>query len=153
AVVENTGRTELPFGLGYHPYFCADFGQCLVEVPARSTWELDQNLPTGRRVNADSARDLRTPRRFDELQLDNIYTDLDENAESGDLGILRGQLTYPGHGRLRIWTSKSFREMVVFTPPHRKAICLEPYTCTTDAVNLQARGIDAGWQSLPPEQS
>ena len=34
-------------------------------------------------------------------------------------------------------------------PPHRKAVCLEPYTCVTDAANLQARGIDAGWRELP----
>jgi aldose 1-epimerase len=40
--------------------------------------------------------------------------------------------------------------LVVFTPPHRQAFCVEPYTCTTDAVNLQQRGVDAGWLTLPP---
>jgi aldose 1-epimerase len=40
--------------------------------------------------------------------------------------------------------------MVVYTPAHRQAFCVEPYTCATDAVNLQARGIDAGWLVLPP---
>jgi aldose 1-epimerase len=39
---------------------------------------------------------------------------------------------------------------VAFTPPHRQGLCLEPYTCTTDAVNLQQRGVDAGWLVLPP---
>jgi aldose 1-epimerase len=38
------------------------------------------------------------------------------------------------------------------TPPHREAVCLEPYTCTTDAANLQPRGIDAGWLTLEPGQ-
>jgi aldose 1-epimerase len=40
--------------------------------------------------------------------------------------------------------------MVVYTPAHRQAFCIEPYTCATDAVNLQARGIEAGWQVLAP---
>ena len=26
----------------------------------------------------------------------------------------------------------------------RAAVCLEPYTCVTDAINLQPRGVDAG---------
>ena len=42
------------------------------------------------------------------------------------------------------------RELVVFTPPHRQAFCIEPYTCITDAINLQQRGTDAGLQVLPP---
>jgi aldose 1-epimerase len=46
-----------------------------------------------------------------------------------------------------------FRDLVIFTPPHRQAFCVEPYTCTTDAINLQARGIESGWQVLPPGAS
>jgi aldose 1-epimerase len=40
--------------------------------------------------------------------------------------------------------------MVVYTPAHRQAFCIEPYTCVTDAVNLQARGIETGWRVLAP---
>jgi aldose 1-epimerase len=40
--------------------------------------------------------------------------------------------------------------MVVYTPPHRQAFCIEPYTCTTDAINLEQRGVKAGWRVLPP---
>ena len=36
------------------------------------------------------------------------------------------------------------------TPPHRQAVCLEPYTCPTDAINLQQRGVDAGLLVLQP---
>lgn len=45
-----------------------------------------------------------------------------------------------------------FREFVVFTPPQRSCVCLEPYTCATDAIHLAARGIDAGWRVLSPGQ-
>ena len=55
-----------------------------------------------------------------------------------------------GAATLRLRASPAFREVVVFTPPHRQAFCIEPYTCTTDAINLQARGVDAGLLTLPP---
>ena len=32
-----------------------------------------------------------------------------------------------------------FRELVVFTPPHGRSVCLEPYTCVSDAANLTNR--------------
>jgi aldose 1-epimerase len=47
-------------------------------------------------------------------------------------------------------TSEEFRELVAFTPAHRQAVCLEPYTCITDAINLQQRGIPAGLLVLAP---
>ncbi len=37
---------------------------------------------------------------------------------------------------------------VFFAPDSRPVVCFEPYTCTTDAVNLQAGGIDAGLSVL-----
>ena len=44
----------------------------------------------------------------------------------------------------------SFRELVAFTPSWTTAVCLEPYTCVTDAINLQQMGVDAGWRVLQP---
>ena len=77
-------------------------------------------------------------------------TDLPGGAGQGLTlrGLLRSE-----QGMLTMNTSADFREMVVFTPPHRQAVCFEPYTCTTDAVNLQQRQVDAGWKVLPPGQS
>ena len=53
-------------------------------------------------------------------------------------------------GTVRVSASPDFRDLVLFTPPHRQAVCIEPYTCPTDAINLQARGLDAGWRVLDP---
>ena len=55
--------------------------------------------------------------------------------------------------RLDVLASKDFRDLVVFTPPHRHAVCLEPYTCITDAANLQAKGVDAGWRVWLPARA
>ena len=65
AGVWNPGKVALPFGLGYHPYFSVPLmpGTCetdhKIEAPARSRWELSENLPTGKRGPADAAHDLR----------------------------------------------------------------------------------------------
>ena len=67
--------------------------------------------------------------------------------------VERGRVLYADGGALVVRVSPVFRELVLFTPPHRKAVCLEPYTCPTDAVNLAARGLDVGWQVVAPGQS
>lgn len=98
------------------------------------------------------ALNLNEPKRFTELSLDHVFTDLDLSATSpSEVLCQRGQVTQlPDRLSLQLWTSPSFRELVIFTPPHRQAICLEPYTCVTDAVHLQQEGLNAGWQVLEP---
>jgi aldose 1-epimerase len=41
----------------------------------------------------------------------------------------------------------------LFTPAHRQAVAIEPYSCSADASNLQARGIDSGWLTLAPGET
>lgn len=156
ALVDNPDLRPLPFGLGYHPYFrvsgvanakpqAAD--EMLVQAPAQSYWVLQDNLPNGERMTVDHSRDLNSTRRFGDVTVDDVLTDLD--LTTGKDGLChRGRA-----GAISLQTSPSFRELVVFTPPHRQAICLEPYTCTTDAINLQQRGVDAGWQVLAPGET
>jgi aldose 1-epimerase len=143
--IENSDRATLPFGLGFHPYFRLESQRTLVTAPARSFWELRDSMPTGRRLPVDSARNLNTARPASELQLDDLLTDLPGDRVNSEGLMFRGQV-----GHVALWTSPAFRELVAFTPPHRHAVCLEPYTCTTNAANLQPRGIDAGWLTLPP---
>jgi aldose 1-epimerase len=147
AVVRNPDKGPLPFGLGYHPYFTRP---SRVEVPAAQYWVLEDNLPTGERRPVDGPRDLNTPRPFDQLQLDDVLTGLPARAPRMDGLIERAALYRADGSPLRLFCSADFREMVVFTPPHRQAFCVEPYTCTTDAVNLQKKGVDAGWRVLSP---
>jgi aldose 1-epimerase len=154
AEVVNPDTRTLPFGLGYHPYFRTPFAHegaaddCTVQVRAGALWPLKESLPSGRPTPLDAARDLNAPRRVGELHLDDVLTALPAEKETDGL-IKRARLTC-GDAALSLWCSADFREMVVFNPPHRQAFCVEPYTCATDAVNLETRGIDAGWRSLPP---
>ncbi len=155
AEVTNPDRVALPFGLGYHPYFrvplLASGGEadCWLECAAREIWELRENLPTGARHPVDAAHDLTKGRRLSELTLDDLYTDLESPAPAAGALYWRGAVRQ-GTAEVQVHTDAAFRELVLFTPPHRQAVCLEPYTCATDAINLQQRGIDAGLRVIQP---
>jgi aldose 1-epimerase len=150
AVADNPDKKPLPCGLGYHPYFCVEEKNCSVQVPAKQYWELEETLPSGNRPNVSGMRDLNQPRPFQELTLDDVLTSLSGTVQNGMrlCGSIRRV-----QSELGVFTSAGYREVVVFTPPHRQAFCIEPYTCTTDAINLNQRGIDAGLMVLNPGQT
>jgi aldose 1-epimerase len=148
-LIVNPSTEPLPWGLGIHPYFKLPLSaksksaRCLISAPAAEEWELIDSLPTGRRLAVSESKDLRDGAYFDTLKLDDVLTGLGDTPviESGIMDEQAGlQVTqrFP----------KEFRELVVYTPAHRDAFCLEPYTCVTDAINLQPRGVDTGWRVL-----
>ncbi len=155
--VKNVGAGPLPFGVGLHPYFrfpCADetIDRCKLHAPARSIWQSVANLPTGERGPMPDQLNWNSAHGLAGVQLDTPYTDLGAIAQRSDGMLLRaclGHAEFPG--ALQIWTSGDFRQSVLFIPPHRRAVCIEPYTCATDAVNLAERDIDTGWKVLQPE--
>ena len=157
AEVTNPDRVALPFGLGYHPYFRLplsgeDKDQCQVQVPAQSFWELDESIPTGVLNPVDEMRDLRQLRAFRDLSVDDVLTGIQSEGAEAPEGLRWNGSIHDGTTNVRVFSSPVFRELVVFTPPHRNAFCIEPYTCPTNAINLAAQGMDVGWLRLEPEQ-
>jgi aldose 1-epimerase len=150
-VIENPGDVPLPFGFGTHPYFRVPLGgpsaaDCLVRLPVTARWELDQLLPTGRRLELGAGERFDAGRRFGDLQLDDGFTGLTSQGGVGEASI-----SDPAGATMRIrWPAGDFRECVAYTPPHREAICIEPLTCAAGAAALAERGIDGGWRTLPP---
>jgi len=150
--VTNPDSAPLPFGLGTHPYFklplsgSSRFEDCLVQVPAAKRYELVDCLPTGQLVSAEQTVDLRDGARMEGLKLDDVYTDVTYEPTG-----LVTRVVDPAAGLEVVQACEpAFREVVVFTPFWTKAVCVEPYTCTTDAIHLQAQGQDAGLRVLPP---
>ena len=158
ASVTNRGSEPLPFGLGYHPYFRlpgvtdADVGGHLLQANVQQVWEADaNNLPTGVKLELPPELDFRSPRPIGNTALDHVFT----GVPSSISGLVEmAALSHPqALGRLRIFADAAFRELVLFTPAHRQAVAIEPYTCSADASNLAARGIDSGWRTLSPGQT
>jgi aldose 1-epimerase len=158
ARLENSGRVPLPFGLGYHPYFRLpgvtdpDVNRHILCARVEQLWEADaDNLPTGWRPDLPTELDFRSPRAIGATTLDNVFTAVTTKPSGlADLVEL-AVLSHPNApGRLRVLADAAFRELVLFTPPHRRAVAIEPYTCSADAANLADRGIDSGWRTLAP---
>jgi aldose 1-epimerase len=150
-LIENPCDVPLPCGLGTHPYFRLPLGgpnadDCLVKLPVTERWELQDMLPTGRRLSVPDAAALQAGKRFGELQLDDVFAGL-----TFDEGWCRAEVHDPGSGvTIAERFDGAFRECVVFTPPHREAICIEPYTCVPGAFDLAQQGHDVGLRVLPP---
>jgi aldose 1-epimerase len=150
--VVNPDRVPLPFGFGTHPYFRVPLsagsrrGDCLIQAPAAEQWELVGCLPTGKRLKVTGQKDLREGQELEGLKLDDVLTALPDDDDAVESIVMD-----PSAGlQVRQVFDSAFRELVVYTPPHGRSVCLEPYTCTTDAIHLAERGIDGGWRTLDP---
>jgi aldose 1-epimerase len=157
AKVQNHGPGPLPFGLGYHPYFRLpgvhdpDIGGHVLQACVGELWETEDNLPTGWRKPIPADIDFRHPRPIAATQLDNVFTGVTTMAAPVGGMVELAALSHPAaSGSVRLLTDRAFRELVLFTPQHRQAVAIEPYTCSADAGNLAARGIDSGWRVLSP---
>jgi len=153
-VIENPDQRPLPFGFGTHPYFCVPLGggdadACRVQLPVRQRWELVEMLPTGRRLPVESPEAYRAGLPFGPMKFDDAFTGLDFDGPWCRAGI-----TDPGSGRrLVVEFDQAFRDCVVYNPPHRQAVCIEPLTWCPNAFELQQQGLDAGLRILQPGQS
>jgi aldose 1-epimerase len=153
-LIENPDQRPLPFGFGTHPYFCVPLGgsrgdDCLVELPVGRRWELVEMLATGRRLPVDPPEAYQAGLPFAEMKFDDAFTDL-----VFDGGWCRPRIVDPGSGRrLVVEFDQAFRECVVYNPPHRQAVCIEPLTWCPNAFELEQQGLDAGLRILPPGQS
>jgi aldose 1-epimerase len=152
--VENPCDRPLPFGFGTHPYFRVPLGggkaeDCRVVLPVGQRWELDEMLPTGERSDVSPEVSDEGGISFGEMKFDDVFTEL-----GFEDGWCICQICDPESERqLSIGFDQSFRECVVYNPPHRQAVCIEPLTCVPNAAELQSRGIDSGLRILPPGES
>ena len=155
--VQNTGSRNMPMGFGIHPYFRvalsanADAASAVIRVPAAAYWELDaDSVPTGKKFDAAGDLDLRPGKPFAGLRLDHVFTDVQMESDGFSRCVIENGDT--GHGMV-VESDARFRELVVYTPPGRDTICFEPYTCPTDAINLEAKGVPAGVIILAPQET
>lgn len=154
AVARNAGREPLPMGYGIHPWFptpLAPGGRraaCVLRVPARSRYELEECFPTGRVLPNTGDYALASGRPLGDAEYDDVFTDLLPDA--GNCCTLFD----PAAGvELTVRADAGFPHVVVFAPRRRSTICFEPYTCITDAVNLEERGLKTGLIVLDPGET
>lgn len=176
-LVKNLSNLPIPFGLGTHPYFrligdeSGSLDRCGIIVAAETLVELKETIPTGNiRPVADESRLMivdshdglsgRVPIHIGSRRLDDIYTGL-QPFDFGRSGPSFEHAIFDLRKEATLFTAIShnadFPYVVVYVPPHRRAICIEPYTCVTNAVNLGNRlGADGPptglWRLQPGEE-
>ena len=150
--IENPDDKPLPFGLGTHPYFRLPLGpegsrdDCRVTVPVKSYFELVDMLPTGKKLPAVEGRGLAAGMRFADTKLDDVFTDVEFSQ-----GAAAATITDPTNRRkLTVAFDSGFPHVVVYNPPHREAICIEPYSCVPDQFAMTKKGVVKAPQTLAP---
>jgi aldose 1-epimerase len=153
--VHNPSDRPLPFGFGTHPYFAVPLapgsscGQCRVKAPTDHAWKLNDCLPDANGGPVKAAIPLAASPALCGLKLDDVYTDLHCQGHQ----IVCRIEDPAAHAVVEQRFAPDFRELVAFTPTWSSAVCLEPYTCMTNAINLQATGINAGLRVLAPGEA
>jgi aldose 1-epimerase len=152
--IDNPDRRRLPFALGTHPYFRVPLGgtragDCRVSVPVEYGWELEGLLPTGRTISPPVAGELARGMPFAQMKLDNVF---------GGLSFVDHRCTATVHDPASQRTTTlsfddRFTTCVVYNPPHREAVCIEPYTTLPDPFSLQAAAIDPHLRGLAPGET
>jgi aldose 1-epimerase len=152
---QNVGDRRMPCAFGTHPYFRlplstnSDPEKTRILVPATEVWEEENMLMTGRALPAIGDADLKGGNALAGRVFDTGYTNLRFDSD----GKTRIQLIDPTNGRtLTQFFDRSFTHCIVYTPPHREAICLEPWTGLADAPWRDSAGRPPGLQTLGPQE-
>lgn len=152
--LENPDDHPLPCGFGTHPYLAlpADRSRaerCQVKLPVSSSWELRDMNATGKKLPLEDASVLQRGQAFGSLNYDNVFSDLVFSGGTCEASIE----DVDTQQRIVVGCDRAFREFVVYTPPHREALCIEPYTCVPDPFRLEPAGVNAGLRVLSPGES
>lgn len=136
--VRNEDHRPMPAGIGHHPYFLRAPGglenEVQIEIPCDEQFLLEKNLPSGQPVPLTAELDFRTLRPPGDKLIDDVFT-----------GRRDGQpvrLVYPDWGlTISMHADLIFQHVVLYAPPGRHFIALEPVSNVNDGFNLYERGI------------
>lgn len=131
----------MPAALGWHPWFARGGDPVRLRVHADEVEETRRMIPTGRRLPATGALDLRGGPVLGRRRLDHAYVGAHSPAT----------LDWPDL-RLTLAFEPSPASLVVYTPPH--AVCVEPQTAQPNALALSpAAARAAGVRFLEPGET
>lgn len=145
--IQNSGDSDAPVAIGFHPYFCAasgDLASWSAKIPAHKFIEFETLVPTGRVLPVEgTALDFRTNRTLG----DQAYNACLAQLERDERGFAHATLSsVDGKSSVRLTLDQTFDYIVIYTgdaiaAPHaRQAFAIEPMTCAPDAFNHEGWG-------------
>jgi aldose 1-epimerase len=140
----NIDARSAPAGLGWHPYFPRD-AQTTLQFSARGAWLTDDTrLPTAQLALAP-AWDFAAPRVIGDTDLDNVFTEWHPPA-----GLRQPQAGLT----VTVDADPACAFLVVYIPPGRDFLAVEPVTHMTDAFNRASFGeTSTGTRRLEPGET
>jgi len=142
--IRNDDVRTVPVGLGWHPFFerAADTE---LEFCAGGVWLTDDSVLPTRHTAVPSAWDFCTARAIGAAEIDNCFSGWRTPA----------RVRWPSRRlSVEIDASDECDHVVVYVPPGRDFLAIEPVTHMTDAFNRAARGLDGtGTRTLAPGEA
>jgi aldose 1-epimerase len=142
--IANIGDTPFPFGLGWHPFFPRN-AKTVLGFAAAGVWQTDPTrLPT-RPDPVPPEWNFDTPRPIAATTLDHCFAGWRPPAT----------IAWPGRGlSATIGADAACNHLVVFIPPERDYLAVEPVTHMTEAFNRADAGqTDTGTRILAPGET
>lgn len=145
----------MPAALGLHPYHPvpvisgADPDACQIEIPATRFQPQEQLLPVGATVPASDRIAFPGRVALGGVALDDPFCGLLAEADGSPEPIVTRVVDPASGATIRAAWSAEFSTCVLFTPPHRKAVCIEPYTVLPGQRTFDTA---AGWRILAAEE-
>jgi aldose 1-epimerase len=138
--IESRADEPFPFGLGWHPFYPRDDATRL-GFRAAKVWRNDATVLPIEHVAIPAEWSFATPRAVD-VSLDQVFT-----GWSGVATLEQPSLGY----RATLRADRACDRLVVYVPPGRDYLAVEPVSHDTDAFNRSAAGAgDTGTRVLPP---
>ncbi len=128
--LENKGNSEMPAGLGYHPYFTLGkkVDELGLQLPKSEILSHEKLIPTG---NKKSFEALNNSPVIGGLFLDDCLELIGEDGENHYTTLL----VDIEEQRALVVSQMGGKYLQVYTPDHRRFIAIEPMTCAPNAFN------------------
>jgi len=139
--IENIGGTPFPFGLGWHPYFPRS-ATTVLGFAADAVWQTDRTVLPTQLERVPSPWTFAPPRPIADTALDHCFVGWRTPAT----------LHWPERGlRATVRADAFCTHLIVYVPPERDYLAIEPVTHMTDAFNRADSGHRAtGTRVLAP---
>src|SRR5690606_38805449 len=151
----NKGDRALPYGVGTHTYFRLPLTagsspeEVVLTAPIDRQWELVDMLGTGKQRPLEPGDTFATGLKLAGRKFDDMFH-LSDAASTVVTSLTDRQ---SGRQIVQRFPREEFPNLVIYTPGHREAICLEPYSCAADPFRLHNTGIDAGLRVRAPGET
>lgn len=129
--IDNTGETNMPAGLGWHPYFDLPSGKDMasLHLPPCDEIEVDDlMIPTGKKHPSTC---FDTPRNLKGVDLDTCF-EVTKKGQRNAVGLKAGE-----DYEISVWQDSTHEFIQVYTPDDGQSIAIEPMTCGIDALNTR----------------